>query len=61
VAGLVTVQLVDIAGRIVLEQKWSANEDATLVLDKQLDLGLYVLTITAADGQQFSSRVIIAN
>lgn len=61
VEGLATVQLVDIAGRVVLNQTWSASEDATLILDKQLDLGLYVLTIIAADGQQFSSRVVIAN
>jgi hypothetical protein len=61
VEGLATVQLVDIAGRVILNQTWNASEDATLVLDKQLDLGLYVLTITAADRQQFSSRMVIAN
>ncbi len=61
VSGLATVQLVDIAGRVILNQTWNASEDATLVLDKQLDLGLYMLNITAGDGQQFSSRVVIAN
>jgi hypothetical protein len=55
------VQLFDVAGRIVFNQTWNASEDATLILDKQLDLGVYVLTIIAADGQQFSSRVVIAN
>jgi hypothetical protein len=61
VEGLATVQLIDVAGRIVFTQTWSASEDATLVLDKQLYNGLYMLSITAADGQQYSSRVVIAN
>jgi len=30
-------------------------------LDKQMDNGIYLLTITAADGQTFTSRVVIAN
>ncbi len=59
--GVATVQLLDVAGRVVFTQTWSANEDATLVLDQQLDNGMYMLNITAADGQQYSSRVVIAN
>jgi hypothetical protein len=59
--GVATVQLFDVAGRVVLQQTWNAREDATLVLDKQLDNGMYMLSITAADGHQFSSRVVIAN
>jgi uncharacterized repeat protein (TIGR01451 family) len=61
VEGLATLTLFDVAGRIVFTQTWSASEDATLVLDKQLDNGMYMLSITAADGHQFSSRVVIAN
>ncbi len=61
VEGVATVQLFDVAGRIVLQQTWSASEDATLVFDKQLDNGMYMLNITAADGQTFTSRVVIAN
>jgi len=61
VEGVATVYLVDIAGRIVVQQTWNAGEDATLILDKQMDNGIYLLTITAADGQTFTSRVVIAN
>ncbi len=61
VEGVATVLLFDISGRIVLQQTWSASEDATLVFDKQLDNGMYMLNITAADGQTFTSRVVIAN
>jgi hypothetical protein len=61
VEGVATVQLFDVAGRKVLQQTWSASEDATLVFDKQLDNGMYMLNITAADGQTFTSRVVIAN
>ncbi len=59
--GVATVQLFDVAGRIVFTQTWNPSEDATLVLDKQLDNGIYMLSITAGDGHQFSSRVVIAN
>jgi hypothetical protein len=61
VEGMATVMLFDISGRIVLQQTWSASEDATLVFDKQLDNGMYLLSITAANGQTFTSRVVIAN
>jgi len=59
--GVATVQLFDVAGRVVLQQTWNPSEDATLVLDKQMDNGIYMLSITAADGQTFTSRVVIAN
>jgi len=55
------VTLFDVAGRIVLNQTWNASEDATLVLDKNLDNGMYMLSIIAADGQVFKSGVVIAN
>ncbi len=61
VEGMATVMLFDVAGRVVLQQSWSASQDATLVLDKNLDNGMYMLNITAADGQTFTSRVVIAN
>jgi hypothetical protein len=45
----------------VLQQTGNASEDATFVFDKQLDNGMYMLNITAADGQTFTRRVVIAN
>ncbi len=56
--GVAQVQLIDIAGRVVLQQTWNAKENATLVLNKQLDHGVYVLTISA-NGYQFSERVVV--
>ena len=56
--GIAHVQLIDIAGRVVLQQMWNTKENATLVLDKQLDHGVYVLTIST-NGQRVSERVVI--
>jgi len=61
IEGVANVTLFDVAGRIVLNQTWNASEDATLVLDKNLDNGMYMLSIIAADGQVFKSGVVIAN
>jgi hypothetical protein len=58
VEGVAHVKLMDMAGRIVLQQTWNAQEEATLVLNERLEYGIYVLTISA-NRNQFSERLII--
>jgi len=57
--GAISLQLVDVAGRMVMDQAYSATKGAALQLETKVEDGLYLLTVVTASGKKGVSTLVV--
>jgi hypothetical protein len=58
-AGNALVEMIDVAGRVVLRQQWLTTNATSLTIHSNLEAGIYSVTVTV-QGTRYKTKVIVA-